>query len=121
MMSKFSKHFFRWLLVLPLAISPLQSVIGMDFDQMSHESDCQISLLSPTIPGEIDSEDTCQLEHNNHCLNLSGCTTSVNSSSIQSKYLFQDLARNIIKLNFESNSPSLFSIYPELLNPPPIA
>ena len=108
-------------MVLSLAMSPLQSVLGLDFDQISHERDCQTSQVNPTTLGEISSEDTCQLEHNNHCLNLSGCTTSVNSSSIQSKYLLQDPARNITKLSFESNSPSLFSIYPELLNPPPIA
>ncbi len=120
-MFRIGKQFFSWLLVLSLAMSPLQSVLGIDFDQISHERDCQTSQINPTTPGEIGSEDPCQLEHNNHCFNFLGCTTSVNSSSIQSKYLLQDPARNIIKLNFESNSPSLFSIYPELLNPPPIA
>ena len=119
-MRKRIKPLFLRLLVVILAFNTLQISYAAELGRDSTEKSCQNFQLHTFVATEFDTDDPCNSEHKVHCFSLLGCTSSLNGNSMLSGISYQEPARVTIKLGHKKNDSALVTIYPKLLERPPI-
>lgn len=116
-----TKQFFSWMLVLIMAISPVQVTMAVDFDQSSHGSNCQ-SMMSDSIDSIVmNMDEECAMEHEEHCHDHPGCVGQFNSSTLQAPNALQLAVRASTLVKFLIDNEAVSTIYPPLLKRPPKA
>jgi hypothetical protein len=119
-MCKATKQWFLRLLVIILAFNTFQAGYAVDLDKDSPENSCQHFQLHASVANELDNNNLCNSEHKVHCFNHLGCTSSLNGNSMLSGTSYLEPARVTIKLGYKKNDSALVTIYPKLLERPPI-
>ena len=118
-MFSLARQFLIRLIILIIAISPVQITMAIDFDQHSQATTCQMSQEQPAeIMVKIMGE-ACKSDQDNHCVDLSVCSVQYNVSSLYSSGLFQLTARTVIHKKFIAERDAVSTQYPELLKRPP--
>ena len=118
-MFKFSRLFLFRLLILVMAISPVQITMAIDFGHNNLVKNCQISKARTADFMERIMDEGCKSDQKNHCVDLSVCVTQHNFSSMKSSNSFLLLTRAVIHKKFIADSDAVSTQYPELLRRPP--
>ena len=111
-----SKHFFSWLLVLMMIISPVQVSLAIDIDQHDHAPKCQMPMDADSSIGDSMN---CAMQHDEHCQEHADCVGQFNSSSLQPPYSFLLTPGASKQLKFIIQNDTVLSVYPSLLKKPP--
>jgi len=115
----FDRQLIIRLLILVMAISPVQITMAIDIDQNNQAMNCQNSQVQPANIMEKIMGGGCQSDQSSHCVDLSVCVTQHNFSSMQSSNSFLLLARAAIHKKFVADIDAVSTHYPELLRRPP--
>ena len=108
------------LLILIIAISPVQITMAVEIDQHIEAMHCQNSQVPPTnVMHRMGG--ACEPDQSSHCVVVSVCVTPLNLASLKSSNSFQLLARDATPSLFVPDKDTVPTHYPEPLKRPPKA
>jgi len=112
----FIKQFFTLLLVLIMAISPVQVTMASDIDQNSQGINCQMSLMqmSDTL-----LNDNCPMQHDEECQQHPGCVAQFTVGALPQLNTLHSVLRDIAQIKLIPEIDIFVSQYPSLLKRPP--
>lgn len=116
-----NKHIFSWLLVLIMAISPVQVTMAIDVDQGGHGDRCQTMSIPSHDTVDSTLKNDCPMGHGDHCKDHAGCVGQFNSSTMQIPYSSLFVARPSAHNKFTRHNDAVDTVYPSLLKRPPKA
>lgn len=116
-----NKQIGSWLLVLILAISPVQVTMAIDIDLDAHGERCQMNSMPSHDSVDMDSKINCPMEHGDHCKDHPGCVGKVSSSSMQAPFSLLFVAKTRGHIIFIIENEDVRTVYPSLLKRPPKA
>ncbi len=117
------KQFMFRILVLAIAVGPMQAAIAFDFDWGDHVTlmDCQQAPMQSADVVDRQTKESCQSNQESPCINQIhlGCAAQFSSSMFQNSYalIASDLAAR--KLQFSTDNDVVRTHYPELIIRPP--
>jgi len=120
-MLNFSLQSLIRLLILILAINPIQITMAIDFDPPDQNMNCQISPALSLGSFDTNMDDSCGVEKNGHCIDLSVCAAHTNFTSLRSSIPLLLSPAVVTLLRFTRNNESMSTNYPGLLKRPPKA
>jgi len=120
-MNFFTRQFFSRLLILIMAISPVQITMATDLDQHTQAMNCQISQAQFHNTAVSQTSGDCTSDHSEHCVNLSVCGAQFNFSSLYSSNSFLLMTRAVTHSKFVPDNDAISTHYPELFKRPPKA
>jgi hypothetical protein len=116
-----SKQIFSWLLVLILAISPIQVTMAIDVDLDGHGERCQMNSMPSHDSVDMDLKINSPMEHGDHCKDHPSCVGQVSSSSMQAPFSLLFVARTSGHYKFIMENEDVQTVYPSQLKRPPKA
>lgn len=118
----FSRQCLIRLLVLVIAISPVQIAMAIDFDAPGQTVYCQVAAVqSFDWSGDMKRDAACVTENSDHCGDISVCVAQTSFTSLRSSISLLLPPVNATRLKFITNNASMSTNYPGLLKRPPKA
>jgi hypothetical protein len=114
-----TRQFFSRLLILIMAISPVQMTMAIDLDQHNQSMNCQISQAQLPDTTISNTSVDCTSEYGEHCVDLSVCGAQFNFSSLYSSNSFLLVTRILAHAKFIPDNDAVSTHYPELFKRPP--
>ena len=118
-MNGFARQFFSRLLILVMAIGPVQITMAIDLDQHNQAMNCQMSQAQQVGITVNNTDENCTSDYSGHCVDLSVCVVQYNFSSFYSANSFLLMSRAVTHTKFIPDNDAVSSRYPELLKRPP--
>lgn len=120
-----NKQRFSWLLVLIMAISPVQVTMAIDVDQDSHGERCHMPSKASTGSSH-DSVDSgtfhvCGMGHGDNCKDHAGCAGQFNSSTMSAPQQSLFFTTSSTHKKFTRYNEDVETTYPSCLKRPPKA
>jgi len=118
----FNKQFLSWLLVLIIAISPIQVTTANGFGQSSHGELCQMIEQEKSVNSTVKATEMtadCGMSHGNDCQQHLGCIAQFSSTLIFLSLSSVSINRAVTHLKFIAGNDSILTHYPSRLKRPP--
>ena len=117
-MLKLNKSCLSWLLILALAITPLQASMAVDFSTAS-DIKCPMMENAGTMAAPMDArfmQDNCE-----SCNTMPCSVSTLNLTTIQSDSPNLLVRLYLPLMNVQPSNDPLFTLYPDLIIRPPIS
>jgi hypothetical protein len=114
-----TRQFLSRLLILIMAISPVQMTMAIDLDQHTQAVNCKFSQAQLPDTTISNTSGDCTSEYGGHCVDLSVCGAQINFSSLYSSNSFLLVSRTLAHAKFIPGNDAVSTRYPELFKRPP--